>query len=282
MEILSLWGVEVEGDADDLRNMEEKINGSIQSLDDLFVARLDDLFVLRSRLWDHAPDPQTAKELAANDLKMVRSCLDLLDGCGALEVGTIFYWQPDGTIDQTRDTKFTVRIKKRHTDWATPQQFHELLMGAQTQVHLGDALRGHSWSADWYDIYKSLEALKHHYGDEKRLLRAFPAEESEIVRLKRTANTHRHTRRAFAPINNPMTLADAQRLLVTLLNASAVAAAKKARPRNALMPETKINLKHYQKSDGGKFGLKKLQLAPGSGPDRSQRDLVNPRRISDD
>jgi hypothetical protein len=266
VELVSLWGVEVEGDPDDLRNLEYKINGSVESLDSLFVARLDDLVVLRCRLWDSAADPDEAKNLASDDLRLIRSCLDLLDNCGALEIGTVFRWEPDDRITQTRDTQFTIRVKKNEADWAAPDRFRRLLAGAQNYIHLQDALREHAWAGDWYDVYKTLEALKLHHGSEKRLLAAFPAEKTQIELLKRTSNSHRHTKRAFSPVKNPMALADARRLVAKLLDATATAVKARPRPANALPIGSQVTLKHYQKSDGGKFGLNKLAVRPKTVP----------------
>jgi hypothetical protein len=283
VEITSRWGVEVEGDADDLRNMESKINGSVQTLDSLFVARMDDLFVLRCRKWDAAPNPETAQELATIDLQLVRSCLDLLDGCGALSIGTVFCWDQEARqITQTRDTELTVRVKKDEKAWSTPEQFRQLFDGAEKHVHLKDALREHAWSANWYEVYKALEALKHFYGDKHRLLKAFPEEKTQIERLKRTANAHRHTRRAFAEYKDPMPLSDARRLLAKLLKGAAEGKAVSTRSANALPLGTQLNLKHYYKPDGGKYGLKKLDLDPVAGPNGFQWDLGDPRRTGDD
>lgn len=259
-ELASKWGVEVEGDPDDLRNLMLKLNGSIGGLDDPFVSKLDQVVVLRCRLWDNLPNPGAVAQSANQDLRAIRSCLDVLDTCGEIKIGTIFEFLPANEINQTRDTEVTFRVKKKPSDWAPPDQFKALRLAAERHPDLQDAFSEYVWNGDWYSIYRCIEALIRHHGTEKKLTQILPARRAEILLMKRTTNSHRHVLRRYAPIANPMAISDARRLCAELLQVSAQRdLLSKALP-GALPPGSVLSITDYQKNDGGTFGLKPLQL----------------------
>jgi hypothetical protein len=62
----SKWGVELEGDLDDLANLAEKVRNSVQTPADFFVVRLNQLFVLRTKRWDEAADARAFFDQSAS------------------------------------------------------------------------------------------------------------------------------------------------------------------------------------------------------------------------
>ena len=88
---------------------------------------INDVHVLRTRNWDRAATASDAFWLAVGDINLIRGCLDVIDGCHAIEPGTVYRFHTDGRYDMSWETKLTVHAHKRMEDWASPEAFSLLL-----------------------------------------------------------------------------------------------------------------------------------------------------------
>jgi hypothetical protein len=88
---------------------------------------------------------------------------------------------------------------------------------AQADSLLSDALGHASRADDWFEIYKAIESLEARHGGEKPLLELGLIPQSDLKRLKRTANAHRHAKRKFDAPGDPVELSEAKLMLHTLI-----------------------------------------------------------------
>lgn len=260
MEILmhSKWGVELEGHGEDIENLSIKLNNIVSSNGDYFVCRLDNLYVLRTRRWDLATEPMQVSAVAQSDFDMLRSCLDVVDGCGRLMVGTVFEFNTDdAVINQTRDTTIQVRVRKSTSKRASPEEFRSVLNACQNDSDIRDAMEELKSQSSWFDIYKSIEALESKFGGESDLLSEFSAQKNEIKATKRTANSVRHVEGKFSPVKSPVEIEQAKTLVKKLIldTCSAISQSKFTPSSGEVGP---FQIQSQYSVDGQAFGLNRL------------------------
>lgn len=106
----SKWAVELVGEPFDLANLTTKLNESIATVLSPFICRFNELYVLRSRRWDSAVAASAVEMLAKDDLGAIRGCVDALDICGNVDLGTVFEFPENYDVpNQTRTTPMKVR-----------------------------------------------------------------------------------------------------------------------------------------------------------------------------
>jgi hypothetical protein len=259
----SRWAVQLEGDAVDLANLDQKLNEGIRAPNDAFCSRLNDIYALRKASWDTANGSEEVENLAREEIELLRACLNVADGSGPITIGTIFELADDGRIlGQTRRTRLDIRVKKNPNDFISPLDFRALQSAALSNSQIRQGLADYKAGGTWFDLYRSLEAVQKHHGGEKQLLSALPSEAAEIKRFKRTANTYRHTEGMFERDPNPMTPEEAfalvGRLLRSLLPSGQISHIPLAFPAGV----TSINVPNYDFDAGDVVGLKKLELGP--------------------
>lgn len=211
----SSWGVELVGSQEDIDNLFRKLNGSIRSEDDFFVSKLDDCFVLRTARWDAARDSKEASQMAGEDLGLLNSCIEMQDAGLGLTIGTIFFFQLDGKVDQSRSSGIKIRV--RIADQSSPTAFKNLVDAARSSDSLRLALSELTPDHGWFEIFKALESLKRHYGGESSLFRAFSAKAGRLKLMKRTANSYRHAAKSYELIRNPMDIFEARKLIKEMM-----------------------------------------------------------------
>lgn len=218
----SRWGVQLEGDAHDLDNLITKINGSILSKDSPFVAFFNQVPVLRWIRWDTAPDFDTLKSVAAQDLALMVACMSTLDASLDITIGTLFEFDAeDNFLNRMRETPISIIARKPVEEHATPADFRALLAAATHADAVALALRELTPLPQWFEIYKAMEALIRHYGSESAFFQRFVHFRGQVEIMKRTANSFRHVEGKFAPIGNPMPIHEAQELIRTLIISAA-------------------------------------------------------------
>jgi hypothetical protein len=260
----SRWGVQLEGSEYDLRNVANKLNGSISSPSSFFVSTInDEVYVLRSRDWDKAVTPPDAYQLALGDIRLIRGCLDVLDGCEAIELGTVYEFNERGGFDMSRQTSGIILVKKKTEDLASPKEFHQLLMRARSHDALREAFADLTPSASWVDIYRCWESLKDYYGGEHKVHLAFKAEKKKIKRMSQTANSFRHVK-SYAPVADPMTRDEAIAYMKDLLQRTAATLGLSS-VSSAFAPKQKVEWKNYHLEPGRPAALKRLALGPPRG-----------------
>ncbi len=227
----SKWGIHLEGDPGDLQNIQMKLNGAITNADSPFVSKLNNLFVLRTARWDAALLPSEVQDLGREELAVIRGVIELLDGCGPLELATIFELADDGRIvSQVRITQIRIRSSKPQSEWVSASEYRNMALAVQSDKILRSALADLKYETSWYDIYRVVEALCRYYGGESKLKSAFPVDGADIARMKRTANSYRHTQGAFDPVTNPMSMAEAMELAAEILKQTVSSAAPSTFP----------------------------------------------------
>jgi hypothetical protein len=100
----------------------------------------------------------------------------------------------------------------------TPSEVQGWAAIADNDSLIHEALTYFRKSQTWFNIYKALECLILRFGgDEAKFLALQWEPSAQIKLLKRSANTLRHAKKQFEPIETPMTLRDANSLLSKLL-----------------------------------------------------------------
>lgn len=254
----SKWGVELEAEPRDMDNIVQKINGSVALKSDLFISRANSIYILRTNRWNTAKSIVDVVALAKSIIDLIRGTIDLLECCGPIEIGTVFEFDADGNIvTQHRETPFRIRIYPADANMVSAADFRRCLDVSMANDKLRMSFSAFSSDPDWFNVYKCIEALKRHYGDENKMLNAFPSLRSKISLIKRTANSYRHTEGAFAPVANPMSLEDAGKVLRKVLIEALRSTAYKA-PLSVIP----LGVPNLATSDGEGIGLNRLTIGP--------------------
>lgn len=162
----------------------------------------------------------------------------VLERKAGLSLGTILEFKPDGTIVQAAQISAT--LPRTSKDEAQPGIFKRLIFAASS-LSLREAIKDFRGGGDWYTIYKAYEGLKKHYGNEHKLFMVFPEKKTELKRLCRTANSHRHTAAAYKEIANPISLNAAKALIESIFHAIACAEPYPKSP----FPNGQVQLDNY-------------------------------------
>jgi hypothetical protein len=109
-----------------------------------------------------------------------------------------------------------------------PSEVQRWAMLADNEILLDDALIYFGRGTDWFDVYKVLECLILRFGEgnEAAFLALNWAPDTEVQRLKRTANWSRHARGKFERPPDPMELEEARGFVGRLLRRALAEAAK--------------------------------------------------------
>src|SRR3990167_9357611 len=112
IQLHSRWGIDLEGEVVDIENLTTRTNAAIRDPDDVFISKMGDLHVLRTRRWDLAEDASTVEALARDELDLLCGCLDVLDGCAFVGLGTIFKFSARGFIEERyRTWEASIRVR---------------------------------------------------------------------------------------------------------------------------------------------------------------------------
>jgi hypothetical protein len=216
----SKWGVSLEGDKIDLYNLRTKLNGSYLHKYDFFISIVYDIYILRTAKLDQIEDPKAVFDHAKNSVQILNGCLHLVDVSPPVKIGTVFEFGKNGEVEsRTRVSgPFTVYVRKPESELASPVIFKRALKVCGKYNYLADCVTYLAQADDWYNIYKSLESLELHFGGENPLLNKNFGDKPDIKRLKRTANSFRHSAGRFEPIAAPASLQDAKTLLLKIID----------------------------------------------------------------
>jgi hypothetical protein len=208
----SKWGIQLEGDAEDLENLTNKLNGSVRTTSDLFVARTDGVHRLATSQWEVLLTAAEVTQYARETLRILTSALRLLGGSRPITLGTVYETMPDGTVTMSRVTELSIMSRKERKDLSSPQEFRKLLDVAQKHPRLADSLSSLSPPVTLFDVYKTIESLKHHFTSEKAMLKS-PLVDPTIDRIKQMANSYRHAGGVHLPPSPPIQLDEAVRIV---------------------------------------------------------------------
>ncbi|MHA6722848.1 hypothetical protein [Sphingomonas sp. RS2018] len=260
----SQWGAQIEGDEHDIKNLIAKLNVTIRSPASLFVSTMSDVPILRSSAWDNATEASEVEQLAARDLSLIEGCLQVLDGCLPMNVGTIYKFFPDH-FEMTRRSDLHLRVRKPEEKLASPIEFGRLMSKAFANDDLRQALSNFNGQPSWFDLYKVWESVKSRFGGEHKIYKALNEREKDIRQFKNTANSFRHVP-SFQPIADPITLkqgiAQARALIVEAANGLP----QSARPADAFARGgSKVTIVNHTANAGGYAAMGKLQKVENEG-----------------
>lgn len=213
----SRWAVEIEGHATTINRLESYLAGSLVRASDTFICRMRNVAAVRSALWDPVDDSALVGQLAQTELALLQGLTKLAGGASPLSVGTVFELGTDDSIlQQTRKSINDVYVLSASCEPIL--MFRQKMDAIRRHDAIAKAVIELSGNPDWIKIYKAVECLEEHFGGEKQLAAAFPKRKTALKRMKRTAQSVRHRARAFASINRPYKLEDAEKYLQLLVN----------------------------------------------------------------
>lgn len=278
IEMKSRWGVQIEGDQFDIDNLVSKLEGGSLNPSWYFVSMADDVPILRTSAWDDASNASEAKERALVDVALLQGCLNLLDGCQPLEIGTIYEFN-GGCFSMNRTTILPVVIRQPTDQLASGQDLASMLLRVRQDEVLQQAVIDFVPNAPWIDLYRVWESLKRHYGSEPKVYEHV-MEPKKLAHAKRTANSFRHIPK-FDPVRDPTPRLEAAQLFKDALRA-AIAAARITVLTDGWPIGTEITVTDYQCAPDGPASLGKLtcdstpQLTPGDPPKLFSARLDDP------
>lgn len=268
IQMQSRWGVQIEGDQYDLDNLIKKLEGAALNPSWYFISMADDVPILRTSAWDDASDASEVRERALIDVALLQGCLNLLDGCQPLEIGTVYDFD-DGGFSMSRTTPISVVIRKPVDKLASAQDLASMLLRVRQDEVLQQAVIDFTPDGSWIDLYRVWESLKRHYGGEPQVYKQV-AQPKKLARAKRTANSFRHIPK-FDPVPDPTARPEAVQLFGDALRAAIADSGFIPLP-DGWPPGTEITVTHFDCAPDGPASLGKLrldatpQVTPGGPP----------------
>ena len=215
----SRWAIQVIGSHYDVLNLAYKLNKSIMDTDDYCLRMIGDCWCLQTARWNTL-DLVKVRSLAASEIAVLRGCLEILDTCGVLKVGTVFELEEGRVKSRSRVTELNVVVLPKYDDRAEPRVFKRFLKGADMDDALKIAVREFRSLPGWSEIYKALEAALKLWNGINHYRKTASIHGNLLNKIMETADWHRHAsvRRPYP--KNPVTLSDAQHETRTFLRAT--------------------------------------------------------------
>jgi hypothetical protein len=220
------WGAALLGEPTDLEDWAYTLNEPFDPWVEIHGAKT----VLRSASFDELASASEVRDRATALIERLNGAVALSQQARQLRLGGVIQFAPDGGMHETLFAEGTLKGRGKLRANAIvispdgkpapppqPSEVQKWTTLAESDDLLDDALIYFGRAIDWFDIYKALECLIRRFGGESAFLALGWASETEINRLKRTANWARHARRKFSPPPEPTSLKDARALLGLLL-----------------------------------------------------------------
>lgn len=213
IKMISRWCVQIEGLSSDLQKIRRFLNGSIRTSASHCVRMYGDVPMLGTTMWDGHNDADTVYRAAVLELATFRAMIDLIEGCGRVECGTVYDFQNPTNVQMWRTSDFNVHLPGPERP---AEDFAIMLAQLRHRPQVEQILNTLVAEPSWPEIYRGYEALKDAFGKESGLKRLFPNEIARIERLRRTANEYRHFN-VVAKLTDPMPYAEAVSYLKDLV-----------------------------------------------------------------
>ena len=209
------WRARIEGDEDDIADLERLLEGSATARDSFLIRRLEGIIpILITTRWDELVDHAAVRGAAEAALRLFNGALNIHDVANLLSIGVIYEVQPDGTGNQTLTKEFRIKVKKAPANKPTPQKFAKTIALSQRHNWLASALTNMAGPVDWFAAFRVVEAIEAHLGGEKAMMRSKLINGAELKRVKRMANSFRHLQDGtHLPPVPPVSLDEAGRTL---------------------------------------------------------------------
>jgi hypothetical protein len=206
----SRWAVQIVGFRIDIENLMAKLNASIQRPDDHFMSNIGETSCLRCAKWNSISSAEISAA-AITDLARIRGCLDSLDSCGTLEIGTIFELsQSDKILQKFRDDTFAFHVLPATPDRQPPILLREMIRLAENDDYFNSSVMGFEGFPSWYSIYRAVEACLGLWGGLSAFEKQHPEQGSLIDRVKQTSNFYRHASVRYPYPKRPISIGQAQ------------------------------------------------------------------------
>jgi hypothetical protein len=223
------WGAIVEGEPTDLDDWAFTLKEGF----DPWVEIHADKTVLRSASFDQLTSANEVRDRALALIERVNGALAVSCRPNPARFGGVIQFAEDGTQHRTLFGEMkAVESRSKVRGFGVvigrdgkpvpppppqPTEVQQWVEVAETDDLLNDALVFFGRPEDWFDIYKALECLCQRAGGEHAFLALNWEPQSEVKRLKRSADWFRHARRKNDRLENPMPLSEARALLGKLL-----------------------------------------------------------------
>jgi hypothetical protein len=185
------WAVQIEGAADDIHDLTSSLKEAQADID-LRIVMVSGIAALSASGWDYIDDPAQIQALSETSLNNCVGCLNLLNICGWLKIGTIYEFRNDKLCTMTRYSLSKVNIKKSIEDRAPSQVFLSLLKFAQTETWFASCLPLYSQEPDFYIVYKAVESISRYCGGEHKMKGRSDINGAKLAKIKNVADYHRH------------------------------------------------------------------------------------------
>ena len=215
IKITPRWRAQIKGDEDDIADLERLLNGSVTASDSFVIDRsVENISTLTTTRWNELNCDPAVRRAAETALRLFNGALNIHDVVNRLSVGTIYEVHPDGKYQMTFAQEIRLKAKKAAADKVTPQVFARTIVLSQRHEWLASALIEMAGYIDWPSAYRVVEAIRKHIGNEKAMVRSKLIDGTELIRIKRMANSFRHIADGtHLPPEPPVSLDDAGRTL---------------------------------------------------------------------
>jgi len=182
--------------------------------------RLESVPIVRALNWDGIDEAGEIATLAEAALRRFSGTLNVYNGAAPFKVGTIYEFKANGQFEMSRLTTVNVRVTRPVEDRISAKDFRNVILLANRHEWLTSALLELAAEADWYGIYRAIEAIEKHAGGEQAMRRSKLYDGDELKRVKRMANSFRHLADStHLPPVPPVKLGDAMRTVSRSLEA---------------------------------------------------------------
>lgn len=196
------WACQVEGEADDIADLVAALN-TAPAIIEYSVAFVATVPALTCGLWNAVDDPLQIKALADAAINECVACINMLNVCGEMKIGTLYEFKSDGTCVMQRFSHCKLNIKKPVNERAAPRTVQSLIKLAANEKWFSDCLPVFYEEPTYYSVYKAVEAIRRHCGGEGMLRKRKDMPGNKLVQIKTVADYHRHVQQPKRVRPNP-------------------------------------------------------------------------------
>lgn len=231
------WQVQITGHPYDLEDVYENQNSASWS-----VVKDDDQFFFESVLFNDLEEAGEVRDTAAQIIALINGSAKLrISGFRPIEIGSVSYFDDEGNRRNFVLLQGSISARSRHKATAVvikpdgsevkeeieqPDRIELTFSLAESDPNVSDALRLYALSElSWGDLYKIYEIIRDDVGGSKELFDNEYVLKKDLRNFSHTAqhpgaigDDARHARIASEVPVNPMSLAEANLLISTLMN----------------------------------------------------------------
>ena len=196
------WACQIEGEEDDIEDLMAALN-TAPGITRYSIASITSVPALTSGMWNEIDDPLQVKALADVAINECVACINMLNVCGAMKVGTIYEFKPDGACVMRRFSHCKLTIKRPVNERASPQAIQSLIKLAAEANWFSHCLPIFYEEPNYYSIYKAVEAIRRQCGGQSLMRKRIDFNGNKLVQVKTVADYHRHVQPPSRARPNP-------------------------------------------------------------------------------